>query len=77
MSSGEHDVAMAAGVMVIDARELRGMKEKVKFTYRKAFPEIFGKELNRKLNLGLSVTDAKDINKVVKAIQSKVPEVTA
>ena len=58
-------------------RYLRGMKEKVKFTYRKAFPEIFGKELNRKLNLGLSVTDAKDINKVVKAIQSKVPEVTA
>jgi len=70
MANGEHDVEVPDGVVVMDVGELRGIKEKVKFTYRKAYPEIFGKELNRKLNLGLSVTEAKDISKVVKAIRA-------
>jgi hypothetical protein len=71
MGDGEYDVSVPEGVVVLDAAELRGVKEKVKYAYRRAYPEIFGKELNNKLGLGLSVTDAKDINKVVKAIQMK------
>ncbi len=67
----ECDVVVPEDLVIFNARELRGVKEKVKYTYRAAYPEIFGKELNRKLNLGLSVADAKDINKVVQAIRDK------
>lgn len=47
------------------------MKVNVKKGHEEAYPEILGKTLNEKYELGLSTKDAKNIEKVMEAMQSK------
>lgn len=51
--------------------KINELKTNVKKGHEKAYSEILGKQLNAEHELGLSVTDAKDLTKVMAAMEAK------
>lgn len=56
---------------ILDEAGLTDLKANVKKGHETAYKEIWGKEMNAKYELGLSVTDAKDHDKVMEAMKNK------
>lgn len=52
--------------------EIDEIKTNVKTAHEKNYPEIFGRQMNKDHELGLSANDAKDVSKVIAAFESKV-----
>jgi len=69
----EVDIALPEGTLLTDEK-IAELKANVKKGHEEAYPEIFGKQLNEELALGLSTTDAKNHKKVIEAIQKKTIE---
>lgn len=70
LGENEVDVDIPA-LHILDDTALQELKNNVKKGHEQAFPEIKGKELNTKYELGLSSSDAKDLDKVMDAMKAK------
>ena len=69
LGESEVDVDVPA-LTILDENGLKELKSNIKKGHDEAFPEIKGKELNEKYKLGLSTTDAKDLDKVMEAMKA-------
>ena len=69
-ADGEFDLDIPT-VHVYDDAGKAELTKNIKKGHEEAYPEIWGKEMNEKHKLGLPVTDAKDHEKVIKAMQDK------
>lgn len=66
----EQDFPLPEGSIYKDV-DIATLKDNVKKGHETAYVEIYGKQVNEELQLGLSVTDAKDPKKVHAAIANK------
>jgi hypothetical protein len=66
----EVEITVPQGSVYSDA-DIEEMKANVKKGHEQAYPEILGKTLNEKYELGLSTKDAKNIDKVMEAMEAK------
>ena len=69
-SRTEMEVPVPSGKFYSDD-DVNTLKENVKKGHEKAYPEIFGKEINAKYELGLTPSEAKDHDKLLSALQDK------
>jgi len=70
----ELDFTIPKDLHILSDTELQDTKTRVKTGHEQAYPEILGKELNTKYELGLSSSDAKDYDKLIAAVQKKAIE---
>ena len=70
LGKNEVDVELPS-LHVFDDSSLSELKLNVRKGYEEAFPEIKGKDLNAKYELGLSTTDAKNFDKIMEAMKAK------
>lgn len=66
----EVNVNIPDGTFLTDDK-IAELKNNVKQGHEQAYPEIWGKNLNKEYELGLSTTDAKDHKKVIEALKNK------
>lgn len=73
-ASKEVDIAIPAGKFLSDTDMetlTNNIKTDAKKSYEVAYPEIFGRKLNKEHELGLTNDETKDMAKVLKAMQDK------